>query len=61
MPTDMPDEFGFQIIWCNAAPPIDKDSYRLAMGGMVERPEHCTLERMRAQPKVEQSSRLKRV
>ena len=59
MPTDAPDEFGFRIMWYNPVPPIEQSSYRLAVGGMVERPERFTLDRMRAYPRVEQSSRLK--
>ena len=59
MPTDTPDELGFRVMWYNPCPPIDKDSYRLEIGGMVESPQRITVDRMRDYPHVEQSTRLK--
>ena len=59
MPTDTPDELGFRIMWYNPVPPVDKRSYRLEVGGMVERPLSLTVSDLRAYPQMEQSSRLK--
>ncbi len=59
LPTDTPDELGFRIMWYSPVPPIDKQSYRLSVGGMVARPLRFTLDRLSAYPKFEQSSRLK--
>ena len=59
LPTDTPDELGFRIMWYNPVPPIDKESYRLEVGGMVEKPLVLAVSDLRAYPRVEQSSRLK--
>ncbi len=59
LPTDTPDELGFRIMWYNPVPPIDKESYRLAVGGLVESPAELTVTQLRTFPTVEQSSRLK--
>ena len=59
LPTDTPDELGFRIMWYNPLPPIDKASYRLEVGGMVDKPQRFSLDRLRAYPRAEQSSRLK--
>ena len=59
LPTDTPDELGFRIMWYNPVPPIDKGSYRLEVGGMVERPRRLGLDELEAYPQVEQSARLK--
>lgn len=59
LPTDTPDQLGFRIMWYNPVPPIDKDSYRLAVGGLVESPDQLTVARLREFPAEEQSSRLK--
>ena len=59
LPTDTPDELGFRVMWYNPVPPIEKASYRLEIGGMVENPLQLTIEQLRSYPKVEQSTRLK--
>lgn len=59
LPTDTPDELGFRIMWYTPVPPIEKQSYRLAVGGLVERPQELTIGRLRAYPQQEQSTRLK--
>ena len=59
LPTDTPDELGFRVMWYNPVPPIDKGSYRLEVGGLVERRLRLGLDGLRAYPKVEQSTRMK--
>ncbi len=59
LPTDTPDELGFRIMWYNPVPPIDKGSYRLEVGGMVERPLSLTVSDLNGYPRVKQSTRLK--
>lgn len=59
MPTDTPDELGFRVMWYNPCPAIDQGSYRLEVGGMVENPQEIALDRLRAYPREEQSTRLK--
>ncbi len=59
LPTDTPDELGFRIMWYNPVPPIDQRTYRLEVGGLVERPVRYSLEELKGFPTVEQSSRLK--
>ncbi len=59
LPTDTPDELGFRIMWYNPVPAIDQESYRLEVGGMVEKPLVLAVSDLRAYPRVEQSSRLK--
>ena len=50
LPTDTPDELGFRIMWYNPVPPIDKESYRLEVGGMVEKPLVLAVSDLRAYP-----------
>lgn len=59
LPTDTPDELGFRIMWYNPVPPIDKNTYRLEIGGLVEKPQRLDLDRLLSYPRVEQSTRLK--
>jgi DMSO/TMAO reductase YedYZ molybdopterin-dependent catalytic subunit len=59
LPTDTPDEYGFRIMWYNPVPPIDKATYRLQVGGLVEKPLEMPIEELRAFPQVSQNSRMK--
>ena len=59
LPTDMPDELGFRVMWYNPVAPIEKATYKLEIGGMVERPQELTVEHLQQFPQEEQSSRLK--
>ena len=59
LPTDTPEEVRFRIMWYNPSLPIDEDSYRLGMGGMVDSPQRFSLDRLQTYPRVERSSRLK--
>jgi sulfoxide reductase catalytic subunit YedY len=59
LPSDKPDERGFRLMWYNPVPPIDQKSWRLKIGGLVDRPAAMSLEELRKQPHEEQSSRMK--
>ncbi len=59
LPTDTPDHLGFRIMWYNPVGPIDKESYKLEVGGLVENPQEIELARLREFEQVEQSSRMK--
>ena len=59
LPTDTPDELGFRIMWYNPVPPIDRQSYALEVGGLVERAARYPVEALEEFPRVTQSSRLK--
>jgi DMSO/TMAO reductase YedYZ molybdopterin-dependent catalytic subunit len=59
LPSDDPDENSFRIMWYNPVPPINQATYRLTVGGLVEKPLEMTVARLRSFPHVEQSSRMK--
>ena len=59
LPSDDPDENSFRIMWYNPVPPINQATYRLKIGGLVEKPQEMTVAQLRAFPHVEQSSRMK--
>ena len=59
LPSDQPDEHGFRLMWYNPIPPIDQKSWRLKIGGLVERPAALTLADLRKLPQESQSSRMK--
>ena len=46
-------------MWYNPVPPIDRKSWRLKIGGLVERPVAVSLEELRKLPHENQSSRMK--
>ncbi|MGH9628491.1 MAG: molybdopterin-dependent oxidoreductase [Bryobacteraceae bacterium] len=59
LPTDKPDEFGFRLMWYNPVPPIDRKTYSLKVGGLVERPLALPVEALRTFPHETQNSRMK--
>jgi methionine sulfoxide reductase catalytic subunit len=59
LPTDTPDEYGFRIMWYNPVAPIDKATYRLKVGGLVEKPLELSVDELRELPQVSQNSRMK--
>lgn len=59
LPSDQPDEHGFRTMWYSSVPPIDQKTWRLQIGGLVERPVAISLEELRKLPHETQSSRLK--
>jgi DMSO/TMAO reductase YedYZ molybdopterin-dependent catalytic subunit len=59
LPSDLPDEHGFRLMWYNPVPPIDQGKWRLDIGGLVEKPQKLTVADLRRLPHVQQSSRMK--
>jgi methionine sulfoxide reductase catalytic subunit len=59
LPSDVPDEHNFRLMWYNPVPPINQATYRLKIEGLVDKPLSLDVARLRAFPKVEQSSRMK--
>jgi DMSO/TMAO reductase YedYZ molybdopterin-dependent catalytic subunit len=59
LPSDKADEFGFRIMWYNPSQSIDPASYRLKVGGLVEKPLSLAIADLRKLPQEKQNSRLK--
>jgi sulfoxide reductase catalytic subunit YedY len=59
VPSDVPDEFGFRIMWYVPVRPLDPSTYQLKVGGLVESPQSFSLAQLRRFPQETQSSRLK--
>jgi sulfoxide reductase catalytic subunit YedY len=59
LPSDQPDEQGFRLMWYNPVPPIDRKTWRLNIGGLVERPADLSVSELRKLPQETQSSRMK--
>ena len=59
LPSDQPDEHGFRLMWYNPIPPIDQKTWRLKIGGLVERPAALSLADLRKLPQESQNSRMK--
>src|SRR5712692_7342551 len=59
LPSDQPDELGFRLMWFSPTAPIDQQTYRLTIGGLVDKPLALSLTGLRRFPHEEQSSRLK--
>jgi sulfoxide reductase catalytic subunit YedY len=59
LPSDQPDENGFRLMWYNPVPPIDQKTWRLKIGGLVERPVALSVSELRKFPQQTQSSRMK--
>lgn len=59
LPSDQPDALGFRLMWYNPVPPIDPNSYRLKITGLVEKPLTLSLADLRKFRHETQSSRMK--
>jgi len=59
LPSDQPDENGFRLMWYNPVPPIDQRTWRLNIGGLVEKPDALSVGDLRKLPQETQSSRMK--
>lgn len=59
LPTDVPNEYGYRIMWYNPVPPIDQATWRLKVDGLVEKPAELSVGDLRKFPQVTQSSRMK--
>jgi methionine sulfoxide reductase catalytic subunit len=59
LPSDIPDALGFRQMWYTPVPPINVTTWRLRIGGLVEKPVSLSLPELRKLPHVEQNSRMK--
>src|SRR5436853_3009926 len=59
LPNDKPDELGFRLMWYNPVLPLDPATYRLNIGGLVDKEQSLSLDELRRLPQEKQSSRLK--
>lgn len=59
LPTDTPDQFRLKVMEFNPVPALDPATWRLEIGGLVERPMKLKLADLKMLSKVTQSSRLK--
>lgn len=59
LPSDQPDEFHLKLMWYNPVPPINQQTWRLQIKGLVEKPQPIPLAQLRALPQQTQSSRMK--
>lgn len=59
LPSDQPDEFHLKLMWYNPVPPIDQQTWRLCLTGLVEKPLQLPLSQLRAFPQETQSARMK--
>jgi sulfoxide reductase catalytic subunit YedY len=59
LPSDQPDEYGFRLMWYNPVAPLDPQTYRLRIAGLVDKPCKFTLDELLRLPHESQSSRLK--
>lgn len=59
LPSDQPDEFHLKLMWYNPVPPINQQTWRLQIKGLVEKPQPLPLAQLRALPQQTQSSRMK--
>ena len=59
MPSDAPDDLKFRLMWYNPVQSLDPRNYRLAISGLVEKPQSLTVADLRRLPQEMQSSRMK--
>ena len=59
LPSDKPDEHHLRTMWYNPVPPLDRNTYRLSIQGLVEKPGAFSLADLRNLPHENQSSRMK--
>jgi sulfoxide reductase catalytic subunit YedY len=59
LPSDTPDEFHFKLMWYNPVPPINQNTWRLNLKGLVEKPQALPLAQLRALKQETQNSRMK--
>ena len=59
LPSDVPDEFGFRMMWYNPVPAQDLRAYQLRISGLVDKPQSLSVEDLRRLPQETQNSRMK--
>jgi len=59
LPSDVPDELGFRLMWYSPVPPIDTASFQLKVHGLVEKPASYSVAELRRLPQETQNTRMK--
>ncbi len=59
LPSDVPDEYNFRLMWYSPVPPIDHNTYRLQVHGLVEKSQSFSATELLKIPRDSQNSRLK--
>ena len=59
LPSDQPDEFGLRLMWYSPVAPIDQQTYRLKIAGLVEKPLGLSVSELRKLPQEKQNTRMK--
>lgn len=59
LPSDTPDEFGLRLMWYNPVAPINQNTYRLRIKGLVDKPLELGVTDLRKLPQEKQSARMK--
>jgi DMSO/TMAO reductase YedYZ molybdopterin-dependent catalytic subunit len=59
LPSDVPDEYSFRLMWYNPVAPIDPKAYRLQVKGLVEKSLSLSISELRRFPPESQNSRMK--
>jgi DMSO/TMAO reductase YedYZ molybdopterin-dependent catalytic subunit len=59
LPSDTPDEFGFRLMWYNPVAPIDRNTYKLQVSGLVEKPLALAVADLRRFPQETMNARMK--
>lgn len=59
MPSDEPDEHHLKLMWYSPVAPINQQSWRLSLKGLVDKPVQLSLGQLRVLPQETQSSRMK--
>lgn len=59
LPSDQPDAFHLRLMWYNPVPPIDQNTWRLKISGLVDKPVSLSLADLRKLPHQNKSVRMK--
>ena len=58
MPSDQPDEFHLKLMWYNPVPPINQQTWRLQLKGLLEKPQQIALPQLRSLPLFQKGQRV---
>jgi DMSO/TMAO reductase YedYZ molybdopterin-dependent catalytic subunit len=59
LPSDVPDEYHFRLMWYNPVPAIDHAGYRLRVKGLVDKPLELSIADLHRLPQESQNTRMK--
>lgn len=59
LPSDVPDEHHLKLMWYAPVAPLNPQTWRLQLKGLVEKPQQIPLAQLRSLPQQAQSSRMK--